>query len=53
PGEKFMRVHKSFIVNLDKINTIERGRIVFGKTYIPVREQYKEKFQKYLDSNFL
>ncbi|HCI55861.1 MAG TPA: LytTR family DNA-binding domain-containing protein [Bacteroidales bacterium] len=53
PGEKFMRVHKSFIVNLDKINTIERCRIVFGKTYIPIGEQYKEKFQKYLDSNFL
>lgn len=53
PGDKFMRVHRSFIVNLEKIDTIERGRIVFGKVYIPVSDQYKEKFQKFLDKNFL
>jgi two-component system response regulator LytT len=53
PQDKFMRVHRSFIVNLEKIHTIERSRIVFGKVYIPVSEQYKEKFQKFLDKNFL
>ncbi len=53
PSAKFMRVHRSFIVNLEKINTIERSRIVFGKTYIPVSDQYKEKFQQFLDNNFL
>lgn len=53
PQEKFMRVHRSFIVNLDRIDTIERGRIVFGKDYIPVGDQYKDKFQKFLDKNFL
>ncbi|HNR42468.1 MAG TPA: LytTR family DNA-binding domain-containing protein [Bacteroidales bacterium] len=53
PASKFMRVHRSFIVNLEKVDTIERGRIIFGKTYIPVGEQYKEKFQGFLDRNFL
>ena len=53
PGEKFMRVHRSFIVNLEKIDTIDRSRIVFGKEYIPVSDQYKEKFQEFLDKNFL
>jgi DNA-binding LytR/AlgR family response regulator len=53
PEEKFMRVHRSFIVNLDRIETIERSRIIFGKTYIPVSDQYKDKFQEYLDKNFL
>jgi DNA-binding LytR/AlgR family response regulator len=53
PEDKFMRVHRSFIVNLDKIDTIERSRIIFGKVYIPVSDQYKEKFQEYLDKNFL
>jgi DNA-binding LytR/AlgR family response regulator len=53
PAGKFMRVHRSFIVNLDKIETIDRSRIVFGKTYIPVSGQYKEKFQQYLDRNFI
>jgi two-component system response regulator LytT len=53
PENKFMRVHRSFIVNLEKINTIERSRIVFGKEYIPVSDQYKEKFQEFLERNFL
>jgi DNA-binding LytR/AlgR family response regulator len=53
PDNRFMRVHRSFIVNLEKIDTIERSRIVFGKEYIPVSDQYKYKFQEYLDKNFL
>ena len=53
PDSRFMRVHRSFIVNLAKIHTIERSRIIFGKTYIPVSEQYKDKFQEYLNKNFL
>lgn len=53
PDSKFMRVHRSFIVNLEKIDTIDRSRIVFGKEYIPVSDQYKDKFQLYLDNNFL
>jgi DNA-binding LytR/AlgR family response regulator len=53
PSEHFMRVHRSFIVNLDRIEVIERSRIVFRKTYIPVSDQYKEKFQEYLNKNFL
>jgi two-component system, LytTR family, response regulator len=53
PADKFMRVHRSFIVNLEKIETIDRSRIVFGKKYIPIGNQYKEKFQEFLDKNFL
>lgn len=53
PQERFMRIHRSFIVNLSKVKTIDRSRIVFGKAYIPVGDQYREKFQHYLDRNFL
>jgi two-component system, LytTR family, response regulator LytT len=53
PSDRFMRVHRSFIVNLRLVDTIERSRIVFGKTWIPVSDQYKEKFQEFLDKNFL
>ena len=54
PSKKFMRVHRSYIVNLDKITTVERFRIVFeGKELIPVSENYKEKFQQFLDRNFM
>jgi two-component system LytT family response regulator len=54
PPDRFMRVHRSYIVNLAKITVIERNRIVFdGKVYIPVSEQYKEKFQEYIDKYFV
>lgn len=54
PSGKFMQVHRSFIVNLKKITTIERNRIIFdNNVYVPVSEQYKEAFQTYLDNNFL
>jgi DNA-binding LytR/AlgR family response regulator len=53
PETKFMRVHRSFIVNLEKINTIDRSRIVFGETYIPISEQYNDIFREFLDKNFL
>lgn len=52
PGKQFMRVHRSFIVNLDKIKTIERNCIVFGKEYIPVSESYKSKFLEFLNKHF-
>jgi two-component system LytT family response regulator len=54
PQDRFMRVHRSYIVNLQKIGTIEHNRIVFnGKVYIPVSEQYKEAFQKYISLHML
>jgi two-component system, LytTR family, response regulator LytT len=53
PKSRFMRVHRSYIVNLEKIETIERSRIVFGKVFIPVSDQYKDQFQEYIDKNFL
>ena len=50
PGNMFMRVHRSFIVNLDKITVVERNRIVFdNKVYIPISENYGEKFQEYME----
>jgi DNA-binding LytR/AlgR family response regulator len=53
PADRFMRVHRSYIVNLDKISTIERSFIQIGKAAIPIAEQYKERFQGYLSKNFL
>jgi DNA-binding LytR/AlgR family response regulator len=54
PSDRFMRVHRSYIVNLSKISMIERNRIIFdGKVYIPVSDHYKSLFQSYIDKNFL
>lgn len=52
PDKQFMRVHRSFIINLDKIKTVERNCIVFGKEYIPVSESYKSKFLEFLSKHF-
>ncbi|MDD3320234.1 MAG: LytTR family DNA-binding domain-containing protein [Paludibacter sp.] len=54
PSNMFMRVHKSYIVNLQKINVIERNEIVYDDgTIIPVSAQYKTNFQEFLDKNFM
>ncbi len=49
PASRFMRVHRSYIVQKDKIRVIDRGRIVFGKNYIPISDSYKQIFQEFLD----
>jgi DNA-binding LytR/AlgR family response regulator len=54
PDKSFMRIHRSYIVNLNKVKIVERFRIIFDdKNYIPVGDNYKSKFQEFLDSNFL
>ncbi len=44
PSDRFMRVHRSFIVNMGNIEVVERGRIIFGKTYVPVADSRREEF---------
>lgn len=52
--DTFMRVHRSFIVHLNKITIVERNRIIFdNEVYIPISDQYKEKFQEFLNGKFL
>lgn len=51
PSDRFMRVHRSFIVNMDKVKVIERNRIVFGKVYIPISDTLKNDFIKALSKN--
>jgi two-component system LytT family response regulator len=54
PARQFMRVHRSYIVNLNRINLIERNRIVFDKDiYIPISDQYKEAFQQFVEKHYL
>lgn len=48
PQPPFMRVHRSFIVNTDRIRVIERNRIVFGTHYLPVSDSYRAAFNDFL-----
>ena len=53
PSESFMRVHRSYIVNLRCIKGYVRGRVFLSDTeYVPIGENYKESFQHYIESNF-
>ncbi|BFM45469.1 LytTR family DNA-binding domain-containing protein [Flavobacterium sp. CFS9] len=49
PSLKFMRINRSFIVALDKINSISKNSIFINKTEITVGEQYKETFKTIVD----
>lgn len=53
PSDMFMRVHRSYIVNLRCIKGYVRGRVFLSDTeYVPIGENYKESFQHYIESNF-
>lgn len=53
PPTQFIRVHKSFIVAIDKIDSVERNRIFISKNIIPVGNTYRESFLKLLDQKNL
>ena len=44
PADTFMRVHRSFIVNIPLVEIVERNRIIFGKTYVPISENKRDEF---------
>jgi DNA-binding LytR/AlgR family response regulator len=49
PGSKFLRVHRSYIVALNKIDKIEEGVIVIGSKTIPVADAYRSTLNKRLN----
>lgn len=49
PAENFVRVHKSYIVALDKIESIERSNIKIGGEHIPVGQSYRERLNRLLN----
>ena len=49
-----MRVHRSYLVNLNKVKEVSKMRIVYdGDVYIPIGEMYKENFFDYIDKRFV
>lgn len=50
PASRFIRVHRSFIVQKSKIREIERNRIVFGDVYIPIGDSYKQAFLDFINA---
>ncbi len=50
PTSRFIRVHRSFIVQKSKIREIERNRIIFGDVYIPIGDSYKQAFMDFINA---
>lgn len=49
PAGKFMRIHRSFIINLEKVTAIERGQVIMlNNERITVADQYRERFQQFV-----
>jgi two-component system LytT family response regulator len=53
PTSQFIRVHKSYIISLDKIESIERSRITICGKVIPIGDTYRDEFFKRIDNNNL
>ena len=52
--DNFMRIHRSYIVNLNMIQEVNKNRIIMdADTYLPIGDMYKDTFQQYLDTKFL
>ncbi len=49
PSPQFLRVHKSWLVSINKIDSVERQRIFIGKVIIPIGDTYKDDFMKLVE----
>ncbi len=54
PQAVFMRIHRSFIINLREIQEVNKNRVVMGPDiYLPIGDLYRDSFNRYIESKFL
>ena len=54
PSNLFMRIHRSFIINLDKISEVKKNHIVLEDgVSLPIGDNYKDTFMNYLSKKML
>ena len=54
PRHVFMRIHRSYIINLRKIQEVNKNRVILdADTYLPIGDLYRDTFNSDLDSKFL
>ena len=52
--DTFMRIHRSYIINLTKIQEVNKNRVIMDTdTYLPIGDMYKDNFLSYLNTKFL
>jgi DNA-binding LytR/AlgR family response regulator len=49
PPDRFVRVHKSYIIAIDKIISIRKGKISINNVHVPISEHYKENLYRFID----
>jgi DNA-binding LytR/AlgR family response regulator len=49
PPDRFMRVHRSYIIHKNKISSVNKNRIAIGKKQIPVGETYRKLFKTVIE----
>lgn len=53
PSDSFMRIHRSYIVHLNRVSGIDKGRFVIGDAVLPVSDSYRDKVDMFLDTHTL
>ena len=54
PSHSFMRIHRSYIINLRKIQEVNKNRVIMdADTYLPIGDMYKDAFNAYINGKFL
>ena len=52
--DSFMRIHRSYIVNLKKVQEVNKNRVIMGaEEYLPIGDSYRDKFIQYLEGRLL
>lgn len=53
PADKFIRIHNSFIVALQAIDSIHKDKVQIGTTFLPVSDSYRKTFKDFIEKNHL
>lgn len=53
PYPRFMRIHRSYLVQMSKVSSINKGALTIGSEHLPISDGYKEELQKFVSTHLL
>lgn len=53
PADTFLRIHRSFVVNMERISAIERGNVLIGEKSLPISDSYRDKVLEYVNQRLI
>jgi DNA-binding LytR/AlgR family response regulator len=53
PRPEFMRTHRSYIVHMTQVQTVDKQRLMFGDEAIPISDNYKEDVMRFVEAHTL